>query len=317
MKRYLGAFALTLLAAGAFAQVAPQVQSIGSNDLFQDIVGGSPVMGNIYANQALVGNIGYAQGGALLGNALVGGDFGQNLFQRGTSVVLASPAAEAYQSADRWAVWGGTNTPVTTSQQTGSTDVVPGSTASFRVNKASGAGVVPVCIAQEVESVNSTQFAGQTAEFSFSAKAGSTFSAAASNVNVYITYGTSTDEGMQKLAYTVNAGGGGSTAWTGGVNAASGVSAVLNSGGFNRYAVGANIPATATELGVAICYTPVGTGSSTDWFEIANAQLTINPALTSSVVTGGTLYTNDTRTRARPWPAWHGRPWLSASCHLP
>lgn len=300
MKRFLIALGLSasLVATPLIAQVTiPQVPQINANDLFQDIVGGVPTPNSQYASVPLVGNLAFTQYGAAVGNALVGGDFGTNLFQRGTSVVLASPAAEAYESADRWAVWGGTNTPVTTSQQTGSTDIVANSTASFRVNKASGAGVVPVCIAQEVESANSTQFQGQTAEFSFYAKAGSTFSAANSALNAYITYGTGTDDGMQKLAYTVNAGGGGSTAWAGGANAAA-VTATLSSGGFNRYTVTANIPATATEIGVTLCYTPVGTGTSTDWFEIALAQLDINPAFTSRTVTGGSIFTNDVRAKA-------------------
>ena len=297
MKRIIGALALFLLAAGANAQVAPQVQSIGPNDLFQDIVGGAPMVGNVYASQTLIGNIASTQSGAFYGNALVGGDFGQNLFQRGTSVSFSASATAAY-SADRWANWSGTNTPLTLTQQTGATDIVAGTTASFRVNKGSNTGTAAACIAQEVESQNSIPFAGQTAEFSFYGKAGPTFSAALSNVNVYITYGTGTDDGIQKLAYSVNAGGSGSTPWAGGVNAANGVSVVLSSSGFNRYAVAAAIPATATEIGVAICYTPVGTGSATDWYEIALAQLTINPALTSTVATGGTLYANDNRTRA-------------------
>src|ERR1700723_1754378 len=81
-------------------------------------------------------------------NALVGGDATTNLFQRGTSVALASPAAVAY-TADRWFAWGGTSTPVTVTKQTGATDITAAYGASFRVNKPSGARVGQICIGQE------------------------------------------------------------------------------------------------------------------------------------------------------------------------
>ena len=239
----------------------------------------------------------------MTGNVLIGGDFSQNLFQRGTSGSLTGGSANVptYSAADRWANYGGTSgsETVSVSQQTGSTDIVPGTTASYRVSRSSGTGVAPACISQVVESINSFQFQGQTAEFSFYAKAGPTFSSAASSLAAYITYGTGIDEGSLKLAYNTNGPAAGSTpGWTGGVSAANGVAVPISSGGFNRYAVAAAIPATATELSVTICYTPVGTGASTDWFEIALAQLDINPALTPAVANGAVLLTNDTRIKA-------------------
>lgn len=301
-SRVLAAAAAAVIgtaAGAAFAQfVIPQVQSIGANDLFQDIVNGAPTQPNYYASQALLANNSFVQAGGLYGNALIGGDFGQNLFQRGTSNTFSASTTVAYTSADRWANVSGTGVPLTLSQQTGSTDIVPGTTASYRVNKGSGTGTAQACVLQDLESINSAPFAGQTAEFSFYAKAGSTYSAANSALNVYITYGTGTDQSSNYQAYTVTAGNAGATGWTGGVNAANGTAVTLSSGGFNRYAVAAAIPSTATQIGVALCYTPVGTGTATDWFEFAQVQLDINPALTSAVASGAVALTNDTRIKA-------------------
>lgn len=294
------AAALSLIASGALAQVnpPPQVQSIGPTDLFQVIVGGNASAQYFYAPATMVGGYALTQGGAIDDNSIVGGDFTTNLFQRGTSVAVASPTNVAY-TADRWFVWSAsTAVPITVTKQTGASDILSNYGASARVNKPSGAGVGQACIAQEVETVNSYRFQGQTAEFDFHAKAGATFSAASSNLAVYIITGTGTDEGATNLAFGLNAAGGGSSGWTGQASAASGVLVPLSTGGFNRYSVSANIPATATEIAVAICYTPVGTGSATDWFEFTGAQLVRNNVLAPFTATTGTLFTNDTRVKS-------------------
>ncbi len=287
------------MASSVFAQAIspiPQVSTIQPTDIFQDIVGGYPQAQNYYASSTLLGNYAFTQAGAVSDNALIGGDAGTNLFQRGTTVTLASPAAAAY-TADRWVAWGGTNTPVVVSQQTAAADTVPGFQASFRVAKTSGAGVVQSCIAQQVATQDAIRFQGQTAEFSFYAKANSGFSPTNANIVVYIQTGTGTDESSTNAAFSLNAGGGGSTPWTGPVKVAT-QTISLSTAGFNRYAVSANIPATATELMVAICNTSIGTGTANDWYEFTGAQLVTNPALTATTVTGGTLYTNDARTKA-------------------
>jgi hypothetical protein len=222
-------------------------------------------------------------------NALVGGDATTNLFQRGTSVALASPAAVAY-TADRWFAWGGTNTPITVTKQTGATDITQDYGASIRVNKPSGAGVVPICIGQEVETVNSIRFQGQVTEFDFHAKAGAGFSAASSNLAVYVLTGTGTDEGSVNGAFSINAGGGGASGWTGAavLGGTTGYLVPITTS-FARYTVVFPIPATATEIAVAVCYTPVGTGGATDWFEFTGAQLVPNVSLTTQAGTAGAV----------------------------
>ncbi len=280
----LAAVALLLGGIGAFAQsfIIPQVQSVQPGDLFQDVVGGQPTANSYYATGTQMGAIGFSAAGGNTDNLLIGGDFSTNLFQRGASVSLASSTYYVAYGADRWFTWGGTSTPATMTQQTAAADIPLGASASYRINKGSLTGVVQICTSQVVESANSYRAQGQTLEFSFDALAGSTFSAASSNLAVYVSYGTGADDGAVKMAYGLNAhGGAGTTPWTGQVN-------LGGTGGFlipittawGRYGVAVPIPATATEIGVSICYTPVGTGTATDWFEFAKAQLVVNPALT-------------------------------------
>jgi hypothetical protein len=130
----------------ALAQVypPPQVTSIGPADLFQDVVGGSAVTGNVYANALQVGTYGQTLPGGNPENVLVGGDMGTNLFQDGASV--GSITTTITYTADQWAAWSGAATTLTVTQQTGATDITAGFTASLRVNKGSGAGVIPACI---------------------------------------------------------------------------------------------------------------------------------------------------------------------------
>ena len=288
-------------AGGNLVPNAPTVPSIGSSDVFQDVVGGFPQANSQYATAAQVGGYGATLFGGNYDNALIGGDFSTNLFQRGTSVSTAGSTYYVIYGADRWFTWGGTSTPTTMTQQTGSSDIPVGATASYRINKGSLTGVAQICTSQVLEGANAVRFAGQTAEFTFDAKAGSTFSAASSNLAVYVSTGTVVDEGATKMAYGLNAtGGAGTTAWTGQANlgGTAGYLIPINTS-WNHYGVAVPIPAGTLEIGVSICYTPVGTGTSTDWFEFAKAQFTANPAVTAFAGTSGAAYNvNDNRMKA-------------------
>lgn len=208
-------------------------------------------------------------------NALVGGDFGTNLWQRGTT--SASITTAALYTADRWAGLSGTGTAFTVIKETAAADITNGYAASARVQRtASQTGVLPVCLAQVLTSANSTRFQGGTAEFSFHALAGANFSPAGSAITASIFYGTGTDQS----AATGLAG-----TWTGQANAAS--AAVTLTTSWDRYSVVGVVPVTATQVGVQICYTPVGTAGANDWFEFTGAQLDINPGAVAR--TDGTI----------------------------
>lgn len=217
-------------------------------------------------------------------NVLVGGDATTNLFQRGTTGSSVTTTL-TYGGPDRWAYWSGTSTAMTVSRDSTAADL-PASAYEygFKMARTSGqTGVVQVCMAQVVETVNSYQFAGTTAELDFHATAGANFSAASSNMTAYIVSGTGADEGAASLAKGLNGGGGGSAGWTGQANATAAVIPISTTTG--RYAALGNIPAAATEVGVALCFTPVGTAGTNDYIAFAGIQLVRNNALASKVST--------------------------------
>lgn len=284
MKKLLFAAAgLLALTIGASAQVtAPQVPTVNSNDLFQDVVNGNPQAGNLYATANQLAAFVTAQPGSSgFKNSLIGGDATTNLFQRGTTGSSVTTTV-TYGGPDRWAYWSGTNTAMTVSRDSTAADLTPGYQYAFKMARTSGqTGVVQVCMAQEVESSITYQYQSNTAEFLFRAVAGANFSAASNLLQVYIVTGTGVDEGMQKLAWGLNAGGGGSTAWTGQANTLAGSVAISPTS--VKYVAAASIPSTATEMAVVLCWTPTGTAGTNDYVALSGLQLDRNDALSSAV----------------------------------
>lgn len=298
MKKLLaGGLAALVTVGGAYAQTVPQVQGIGSTDLFQDIVGGAPQSGNFYASAPLLGNYSLTLGGNNFDNVLIGGDATTNLFQRATTGSSVTTTV-TYGGPDRWAYWSGASTAITLSRDSTAADLSPSFQYAFKLARTSGqTGVVQVCMAQEVESSNSFQMANQAVELTWHVTAGANFSG--TGVTGYIISGTSTDEGMQKLAWGLNAGGGGSTAWTGQANAAA-QTITLAAGNTARMGVAGIIPTAAQEVGVAICWTPVGTAGTNDYLAISGIQLDRNSALTAAanVTNGVALLPGDARLKS-------------------
>ncbi len=284
----------------ALAQVlpVPQVSSIGPSDLFQDVVNGVPQAQSYYAPAALLGNYSATQGGNNPENFIIGGDATTNLFQRATTGSSVTTTI-TYGGPDRWAYWSGTSTAMTVSQDTTAADLPTNYKAAFKMARTSGqTGVVQVCMMQEVESIYSYALAGQTAEIDFHAATGSNFSAASANMTVVLITGTGQDEGVSKAAFNYNAGGGGSSTWAGQVNTA----VTVSLGGVStigRYTVAIPVPTGATEVGVALCFTPVGTAGTNDYVAFSGIQLTRNSALTTVAGTAGAaLPVNDARAKS-------------------
>jgi hypothetical protein len=281
MRKFWGlALAGVFAASVAIAQTLtlPQVNSIGGGDLFQDVVNGQPNAQSQYASALTLS--GYVGSLPARSNALVAGDASQNLFQRATTGASVTTTV-TYGGPDRWAYWSGTSTAMTVSRDSTAADL-PSSAYkyAYKMARTSGqTGVVQVCMAQEVESVNTYQFQGATAELDFHAVPGANYSAASSAMTAYIITGTGTDEGMSDLAFGLNAGGGGGAGWAGQANAAAAVITLGNGAG--RYAAVGAIPVGATEIGVALCFTPVGTAGTNDYIAFSGIQLTRNMALTS------------------------------------
>jgi hypothetical protein len=186
---------------------------------------------------------------------------------------------------------------MTVSQDTTAGDFPAQFKSAFKMARTSGqTGVVQVCMAQEIESANSYAFAGQTAEIDFHATAGANFSAANSTVQATLISGTGVDQGLSTAAFNFNAGGGGSSTWTGQVNTS--VNVTINTAS-NRYTVAIPVPAAASELAVVLCFTPVGTAGTNDYVAFSGIQLTRNSALTTAAGSAGVaLNPNDPRAKS-------------------
>lgn len=205
---------------------------------------------------------GYVGSQPYRGNVLIGGDFGTNLWQRGTTGT-ATTTALTYQ-ADRWWTLSGTGTELKMIKET--TSLPAGFGGSARMQRtASQTGVVASCVGQAVTTGNSYQFQGHTAEFSFWAKYGANFSAALKQVTYTIATGTGNNESAANFS---------TGAWTG--YAVAKAEAKTLTTAWVRYSVDVAIPATATQIGVKACFTPVGTAGANDWWEFTGAQLAVN-----------------------------------------
>jgi hypothetical protein len=290
----LAGLGLVALGAVAAAQVitVPQVTQIGATDLFQDIVGGSPQAGNVYAPAPLLGNYAATLPGNNAENDLIAGDFGFNLYQDGATVSTITTTVTYV--ADQWAAFSGTSTTIGGAQETGAGDIPTAFLASERITR-TGAGIIQSCVAQIVPNDNVARYQGQTAEVDFHALAGSGFSAAGSNLSVLLVTGTGTNDSMANLAKTVNSALSG-TAWAGAVTST--VLVPINTA-WARYGAVFPVPATATELAVVLCWTPVGASPSSDYFEFTGAQLTPNSALKALAGSAGAaLAPNDPRAKS-------------------
>lgn len=216
-------------------------------------------------------------------NVLIGGDATTNLFQRATAGASVTTAI-TYGGPDRWAYWSGVNTAMTVSQDLTAVDIPVGFKAAFKMARtAAQTGLVQMCMAQEVEGVNAYQFQSAVAELSFNVVTGANFSSLNSNMNAFIVTGTGADEGVTKLAFGLNGGGGGASAWTGQANATVGLISLGGVSTAGRYGVVASIPATATEMAVVLCYTPTGTAGANDYIAFSGIQLIRNTSLSSFV----------------------------------
>lgn len=225
--------------------------------------------------QQLAGYVGSQNG--TWRNGLIGGNFFTNLWQRGTT--SASITTALLYGPDRW--WGlsGTGTAFTIIKQTGASDITTGVNATARVQRTNGqTGVLPVCVGQVLTSGNSAQYQGKTVELSFTGLAGALFSAASSNITATIAYGTGSNESAANFS---------TGSWTGYTAQATTITLGTS---FARYSAVASIPATATQIGVKMCYTPVGTAGATDFWEFGNAQLAVNAAAVAATTSTDTNY---------------------------
>ena len=179
-------------------------------------------------------------------------------WQRGTSIALTTSA----YTADRWqgyrAVAGGTVSRQTTSDTTN----LPFIQYCARVQRdVSNTALNKLYFSQSLETINSIPFAGKTVTLSFYARAGANYSSASSGLDVALKSGTGTDQNITTAGYT------------GSANIVSTTQTITTT--WTRYTFSGTVGTTATELGIELSYTPVGTAGANDYFEITGVQLDI------------------------------------------
>jgi hypothetical protein len=186
-----------------------------------------------------------------------------DIWQRGTSFSLAASTSAANGfSADRWQTTTGANQACTLSRQsTGDTTNLPNIQYCLRYQRNSGqtgTGFLP--LAQSLETVNAIPYAGKTITLSFYARAGANYSSASSAFTVKIDSGTGTDQNIL-------------TGYTGGASPIN--ASVTLTTTWQRFSATGTIAATAAEFGIYLGFTPVGTASTNDYYEITGVQIDI------------------------------------------
>jgi hypothetical protein len=213
---------------------------------------------------------GQAQTGPNFRNFLDGGDFSLNPWQRGTS--FSGIAATPTYTADRWFGVGNASASISVSQV-----AIAGQIAGFnnalQFGRTSGNGNTGlITLGQVLESADSYRAQGQPMTLNFWARAGANFSAVGAALTVQIVTGQGSNDSAARMV---------SGAWSGQVAALNTTQALTT--GWARYSLTtpAVIPVAATQLGVSLAYSPMGTAAANDWFQVAGVQLEVGPAATA------------------------------------
>jgi len=212
-----------------------------------------------------------------LANPFING--GMDIWQRGTSISVAASTGTTFLS-DRWATVTNANQAITVSRQsTGDTTNLPNIQYCMRYQRNSGqTGTGGLSLVQSLETTNSLPFAGKAITMSFYARKGADYSASSSALVAYVMTGTGTDQ---------NRLGG----YTG--DNTSIVNSVTLTTTWQRFVVTGTIPTTATEFSAFFSFTPTGTASTNDYYEITGVQLDVGTWTASTAPTfrrsGGTL----------------------------
>jgi hypothetical protein len=197
-----------------------------------------------------------------------------SVWQRGTSIAVAASSGIAY-TADRWSTSTGASQACTVSRQlTGDTTNLPHVQYAMRFQRNSGqTGTAGLNVTQSMETINSIPLAGKAVVFSFYARAGANYSAAASALGVFVVAGTGTDQnwfsGYTGQTTPINSGATLTTTW-------------------QRFTFTGTIAATATEITPIFTFTPVGTAGANDYFEVTGVQLEAANSVSNYAPNGAT-----------------------------
>ena len=189
-------------------------------------------------------------------NLLDNGAF--NFAQRTTTSVTGVNTTPTYLW-DRWAGYANAG-GASLSLVNGTSSLPTPFTNAARVQRASSnSSTQLICLVQEVASNRVIPLRGQPVAISAWMNAGANFSAASSIVSMRLVTGTAADEGLAALL----------SGWTGA--ATSSFSQAISST-WGRYVFTAPVPSDASEAAVELCYTPVGTAGTNDYFQATGIQ---------------------------------------------
>jgi hypothetical protein len=205
-------------------------------------------------------------------NGVING--GYDVWARGTSVSVS--ASSAPYTTDRWQANVGANQATTVSRQaTGDTTNLPNIQYCARFQRNSGqTGTGSTYFTQSLESVNSIPFAGKAVTVSFYARRGSNYSATSNALTAILASGTGTDQNIN-------------TGFTG--QATTATSTVTLTTTWQRFTMTGTVASTATQLGVYFTFTPTGTASTNDYYEITGVQVELGSVATTFSRAGGTI----------------------------
>ena len=205
-------------------------------------------------------------------NGVINGGFDN--WQRGVS--FASVAGNALYTADRWSFLNpGSATFTISRQSTSDTTNLANIQYCLRLQRNSGqTGTTVNYLTQSIESVNSIPYAGKTITFSFYARAGANYSATSNILSVNVSSGTGTDQ-------NINA------SFTGIATVISQYATLTTT--WQRFTYTGSVASTATQIGFYFSYTPTGTASTNDYFEVTGVQLELGAVATSFARAGGSI----------------------------
>jgi hypothetical protein len=200
-------------------------------------------------------------------NLIDGGDFSVNPFQRNipglaSGGVIGTPISTtpAY-FADRFFAAGSAATAILMAAV--ADGAIAGFSQDLKISRQAGnASLATINVGQALETFDSLRCQGQTVTLSFWAKAGATYSGGALTAQVIA------GGGFNQSAASLVAG-----TWTSTSSVVSVAQALTSS--MRRYQFTGVVPATATQLGILLSFTPTGTAGADDSVSINGVQLEI------------------------------------------
>ena len=214
-------------------------------------------------------------------NLVIGGDFGTNLWQRGTAA-SANISTTCTYWADAWCAYAGTSGSANVTKETAAADIPTGSLGSLRLQRTSGNAILlPISENFIVDPQDVTPAVGNTVACQLSIRAGANFSGTSAFLNVITGTGVASNSTAANLV---------AASWTGQATTGAFTLPITSANTtFQTFGYGTGvtpltvvIPTTATELAFQIGWTPIGTAGTNDWIEFTLVQCEVLPQSTTT-----------------------------------